>query len=200
MPSGACVLRYEGARGVTWSVTFRDVDGGQVRERLGREAEGWNRQPPERELGKRLDRVERERWRKPTDETLAALVDEFLDEYLPSRGRRRSTILDYTNTLRGHVLPALDEGVTCNLCCVLLDSVGVEERSDLRLTENRRLRCRDVQGLEELHRVRLHPPTTTCVLEHRRERPQVVRDRLRCELLAALACDVAVEELRSSLD
>jgi site-specific recombinase XerD len=38
-------------------------------------------------------------------------VDEFLDEYLPSRGRRRSTILDYTNTLRGHVLSALPDGV-----------------------------------------------------------------------------------------
>lgn len=112
MPSGACVLRYDGARGVTWGVKFRDVDGRQVRERLGREADGWNRQRAERELGKRLDRVERERWRKPTDETLSALVDEFLDEYLPSRGRRRSTILDYTNTLRGHVLPALPEGVT----------------------------------------------------------------------------------------
>jgi integrase len=56
--------------------------------------------------------VERERWRKPTGETLAALIDEFLVEYLPSRGRRRSTIIDYTNTLRGHVLPALGEGVT----------------------------------------------------------------------------------------
>lgn len=112
MPSGACVLRYEGARGVTWSVKFRDADGRQVRERLGREADGWNRQRAERELGKRLDRVERERWRKPTEETLAALVDEFLDEYLPSRGRRRSTILDYTNTLRGHVLPALEDGIT----------------------------------------------------------------------------------------
>ena len=91
---------------------FRDVDGRQVRERLGREAEGWNRQRAERELGRRLDRVERERWRKPTAETLSALVDEFLDEYLPSRGRRRSTILDYMNTLRGHVLPALGEGTT----------------------------------------------------------------------------------------
>ena len=112
MPSGACVLRYEGARGVTWSIKFRDVDGRQVRERLGREAEGWNSQRAERELGKRLDRVERERWRKPTDETLTALVDEFLDEYLPSRGRRRSTIIDYTNTLRRHVLPALGVDTT----------------------------------------------------------------------------------------
>ncbi len=112
MPSGTCVLRYEGARGVTWSIKFRGVDGRQVRERLGREAEGWNSQRAERELGKRLDRVERDRWRKPTDETLTALVDEFLDEYLPSRGRRRSTIIDDTNTLRRHVLPALGVDTT----------------------------------------------------------------------------------------
>jgi hypothetical protein len=39
-------------------------------------------------------------------------VDEFLDEYLPSRGRRRSTIIDYTNTLRAHVLPALGADTT----------------------------------------------------------------------------------------
>ena len=112
MPSGACVLRYEGVRGATWSVKFRDVDGRQVRERRGREADGWTRQRAERELGKRLDRVARERWRKPTGETMAALVDEFLDEYLPSRGRRRSTVIDYTNTLRGHVLPALGSDTT----------------------------------------------------------------------------------------
>lgn len=78
----------------------------------GREADGWNGQRAERELGKRFELVERERWRKPTDEKLAALVDEFLEECLPSRGRRRSTTIDYTNTLRGHVLPALEDGVS----------------------------------------------------------------------------------------
>ena len=46
MASGACVLRYEGARGVIWSVKFRDADGRQVRERLGRDQDGWNRNGP----------------------------------------------------------------------------------------------------------------------------------------------------------
>jgi integrase len=36
-------------------------------------------------------------------------VDEYLNQYLPSRGRRRSTLLDYTNTLRRHVLPTLGD-------------------------------------------------------------------------------------------
>jgi hypothetical protein len=81
----------------------------QVQKTLGRASDGWNRQRAERELGKLLDKVERERWRKPTGERLSTLVDEFLGEYLPSRGRRRSTVLDYTNTLRRHVLPAVGD-------------------------------------------------------------------------------------------
>lgn len=109
MPSGAAVIRYEGKRGAVWRAKFRDSDKRQVQKTLGREADGWNRQRAERELGKLLDKVERERWRKPTKERLSALVDEFLDEYLPSRGRRRSTVLDYTNTLRNHVLPTLGD-------------------------------------------------------------------------------------------
>ena len=38
--------------------------------------------------------------RTSVDEPAAfhALVDEYLNEYLPSRGRRRSTVLDYTRT------------------------------------------------------------------------------------------------------
>jgi hypothetical protein len=35
MPSGACVIRYEGARGVTWKVKHRDADGRQVKETVG---------------------------------------------------------------------------------------------------------------------------------------------------------------------
>jgi len=109
MPSGACVIPYHGKRGTTWSVKYRDADGRQVKRTLGREQDGWNEQRAERELGKLLDRVERERWRKPTRERLSTLVDEYLGEYLPSRGRRRTTMLDYTNTLRRHVMPTLGD-------------------------------------------------------------------------------------------
>jgi integrase len=109
MPSGACVVEYRGARGVVFRAKFRDADGRQVQQTLGRVADGWNRQKAERELGVLLDKVERKRWRKPTGERLSTLVDEFLGEYLPSRGRRRSTVLDYTNTLRSHVLPAVGD-------------------------------------------------------------------------------------------
>jgi hypothetical protein len=74
--SGACVIRREGKRAVVWSVKFRDASGRQVWERLGAEPR-WNRQRAERELEKRLDRVERERWAKPSGETFAAFVSEW---------------------------------------------------------------------------------------------------------------------------
>lgn len=58
MPSGACVIRYEGARGVTWKVKYRDADGVQVKETVGSEREGIDRKRAEAVLRDRLVRVE----------------------------------------------------------------------------------------------------------------------------------------------
>ena len=41
MPDGACVIRNDGKRGAVFYVKFRDASGRQVKERLGREADGW---------------------------------------------------------------------------------------------------------------------------------------------------------------
>jgi hypothetical protein len=90
MPSGACVIRREGKRGAVWSVKFVDANGRQTWERLGPEPQ-WNRQRAERELGKRLDLVERERWAKPTEETFAAFAAEWRRVWLPARNLKRST-------------------------------------------------------------------------------------------------------------
>ncbi|MBA2383683.1 MAG: site-specific integrase [Actinobacteria bacterium] len=108
MPSGAAVLRREGVRGVVWSVKFLDADGRQVKERLGREADGWNRQRSERELGKRLDRVDRERWRKPQPLSFADFAERFLTEYLPGRNLKTSTLIDYRQVVRGHLVGFFD--------------------------------------------------------------------------------------------
>ena len=104
MPSGACVIEYAGARGIVYRAKFH-IDGRQVQQTLGRARNGWTLLRAERELGKLLDKVERERWRKPTREVLSTLVD----EYLPSRGRRRSTVLGYTNTLPARPEPVAIE-------------------------------------------------------------------------------------------
>jgi hypothetical protein len=51
VPSGAAVIRYDGARGVVWRVKYCDAAGKQVMETIGREADGWTKQKAERALG-----------------------------------------------------------------------------------------------------------------------------------------------------
>lgn len=112
MPSGACVIRYEGARGVVWRVKYRDADGRQLKETLGREADGWTRQKAERTLGAKLDAVERG-MRKPRRRTFDDLADEFEAVALTARPRKKSTVIDYKATIRNHLRPvfgAMDLG------------------------------------------------------------------------------------------
>jgi len=154
MPSGAAVIEYHGKRGTVYRAKFRDTEGAQVMRTLGRAADGWTRQRAEREIGKLLDKVVRERWRKPTRERLSALVDEFLDEYLPSRGRRRSTVLDYTNTLRKHVLPrsamsssrSLRRGRSCSTATSSPSDDRSWRRRRSRTTCGRSPRCSSTPG------------------------------------------------------
>lgn len=105
MPSGAATVRYEGVRGVVWRIKYCDADGTQVQETLGREQDGWTRQRAERELGKRLDAVERGH-RKPTAITFQEFSERWLSEYLPGKARARSTVIDYTIAIRRHLQPA----------------------------------------------------------------------------------------------
>ena len=63
MPRGAAVIRYEGARGVSWPVKYVDADGKQVMETVGRSRDGHTRKKAEADL--RLVRVERKQYRRP---------------------------------------------------------------------------------------------------------------------------------------
>lgn len=95
MPRGAAVIRREGKRGNTYSLKFVDAAGKQVWERLGMDREGWTHTKAERELGKRLELVERDRWRKPERITFDGFARRFLDDYLPGRNLKPSTVSDY---------------------------------------------------------------------------------------------------------
>jgi integrase len=108
MSAGACVIEYAGKRGVVFRVKFQDADGKQVQETVGRAADGWTRQRAERELGKRLDAVEKG-LRKPTRRTFGDLADEFDAVTLAAKPRKKSTLIDYLSTLRNHVRPAFGE-------------------------------------------------------------------------------------------
>jgi integrase len=116
MPSGACVIRYDGQRGVVWRIKFTDAKGRQVKETLGRAVDGWNETKAQRALGKRLADVERERWSKPTRETFAEFVAEWRTVWIPARKLKGATIADYSNTLDRHALPVLGE--------LLLEGIG----------------------------------------------------------------------------
>ena len=106
MPRGACVIRYEGPRGVSWKVKFVDADGRHVKETLGREPE-WDRRKAERVLGARLADVDKG-MRKPRRRTFADLADEFVAVGLEAGPRKKSTVADYKATLRNHLRPAFD--------------------------------------------------------------------------------------------
>jgi integrase len=108
MPSGAAVIRYDGKRGVVWRIKFRDADGRQVKETLGPEPR-WNETRAQRELGKRLDEVEKGRWRKPAPLTFGNFAGRFQREYLPGRNLKTSTLVDYELTIRRHLLPAFGD-------------------------------------------------------------------------------------------
>jgi integrase len=106
MPSGAAVIRRPGKRSTSWAIKWCDVAGHQCWETLGREPE-WNEAKAQRELGKRLQAVERDRWRKPERVTFSAFADRFEADYPPGRNLKPSTLVDYRLTLRVHLRPFL---------------------------------------------------------------------------------------------
>ena len=92
MPSGAAVVRYDGARGVTWRVKYTDADGKQVMETLGREADGWTQKKAEAELRERLVRVERKGYRRPKPLTFAEWADTWFEQAQNRRDWAPSTV------------------------------------------------------------------------------------------------------------
>jgi integrase len=103
MPHGAAVIRYQGKRGVVWRIKYRDAAGRHVWETLGRDPQ-WNRERAQRELGKRLARIE-EGYRKPEKITFAAFSKRFIDEYLPGRNLKPTTLENYGYILDRHLVP-----------------------------------------------------------------------------------------------
>src|SRR5262245_22512560 len=100
MPIGACVIRSDGVRGAVWFVKFKDSSGTQVKQRLGPERDGWNRQKAERELGKRLDAVETKGWRKPAPLTFETYARTWFDEGEARRRWKPTTAAQYVSVRR----------------------------------------------------------------------------------------------------
>lgn len=103
MPRGAAVVRYRGKRGAVWRIKYRDAAGKQVLETLGPEPP-WTERKAQRELGKRLAAVD-EGFRKPDRVTFGDFAERFVNDYLPGRKLKPSTVENYGYMLRGHLLP-----------------------------------------------------------------------------------------------
>lgn len=105
MPSGACVIRYDGARGVTWKVKYRDAGGRQVKETLGRSSDGWNRRKAEAELRARLTDVRRDGLRKLDPVAFERFAREWVATYPAAKGLKRSTREGYAAVVENHLIP-----------------------------------------------------------------------------------------------
>jgi integrase len=105
MPSGAAVIRYEGARGVVWRIKYRDAGGKQVMETVGSERDGITRKHAEAELRERLVRVDRGGYVRPDALAFETWARAWLAEGERKRAWKPSTVLQYrltVNHLVGH--------------------------------------------------------------------------------------------------
>lgn len=100
MPRGSAVIRYPGVRAVVWRIKYRDADGRQVQETLGREADGWTRRKAEAELRERLVRVERKGYRQPKLLTFASYSQTWLSEGETRRRWARRTRTQYRSIVK----------------------------------------------------------------------------------------------------
>ena len=114
MPSGACVIRREGVRGVVFSIKYIGAAGRQVKERLGREADGWNERkangkqteskgPARRSVNRRAEGGPAQ----AAALTFGSFVDEWLATYPDAKGLKRSTRESYETIVERHLKPEL---------------------------------------------------------------------------------------------
>jgi integrase len=105
--SGAVVrYKHKNKPGATWNLKYTDASGRQVWEKLGREAEGWDRKKAKAELRDRLNAVERERYVRPSKLTFGAFADDFLATYPAKSELKRSSEEGYRNIIENHLRPA----------------------------------------------------------------------------------------------
>jgi integrase len=106
VPDGACVIRYAGARGVVWRIKFRDADGHQHTETLGRADDGWTKRKAEQELRARLTDVDRHGLRRPRAVTFSSFADGWLGPYAERKALKWSTRRGYQAIIDRYLVPA----------------------------------------------------------------------------------------------
>jgi hypothetical protein len=100
------VWRYPGQRGVVWRIRYRDASGRRVLETLGPELE-WTATRAKAERKRRQGDVERVGYTRPDVVRLGEFAAEWLEDYLPARSLKPTTVASYEGVIRSHLVPAL---------------------------------------------------------------------------------------------
>lgn len=89
------IIVYEGKRGRVLRIKYRDSNGRQVKETLGREADGWTHDRADAELCDRVAQVERLGFRKAARIGFAEYASAWFEMGPRRRGWRASTAAQY---------------------------------------------------------------------------------------------------------
>jgi integrase len=105
------VIVYNGKRGKTFGIRYRDADGRRVSETLGSEREGWDRKRAAEALEERRVEVRKDGRRKLEPVRFEAFAREWVKDYRPGDpdkgGLKRSTREGYESIVNGHLIPEL---------------------------------------------------------------------------------------------
>jgi integrase len=85
MPSGS-VIPYQGKRGRTWRIKYRDAEGRQIMETIGSERDGITEKQAQAELRERLVRVDKKGWRRPQ----RLLFRDYAEDWFEATAAKRS--------------------------------------------------------------------------------------------------------------
>jgi integrase len=98
MPSGS-VIEYRGKRGKVFRIKYRDAEGKQVEETVGRAKDGWTKQKAKAELRKALGRVDNG-YVKPQPLSFDAHAEQWFRDGPVKRGWKPSTVAVYRSVER----------------------------------------------------------------------------------------------------
>lgn len=97
---GAAVIEYQGKRGKTFRIKYRDASGEQVMETVGAERDGWTRRKAEAELRDRLSDVRRKAYVRPKQLTFDDWAATWYAEGKRKRNWKPLTVTQYGVVVR----------------------------------------------------------------------------------------------------
>jgi integrase len=93
MPSGACVIRYDGKRGTVWRIKYTDAARAQVMETVGAERDGITERKAREALADRLSDVRRKGYRRPAPLPFAEYAATWFEEAATRRAWKPATVM-----------------------------------------------------------------------------------------------------------